>query len=60
MMRFLLGWFLEQRSIVAGSAAVILFAITLILRYGFGVWWPLGIVAATLLGIAAMFIGSRE
>lgn len=53
-MKFILGWLLEQRSNVAGGAACILLAITAILRYGFGLWWPFGIVMATGCAIIAL------
>jgi hypothetical protein len=59
-MRLLLEWLAEQRSSVAITLAVILFAITLILRYGFDLWWPWGIVMATLLGFVGLFFGKSE
>jgi hypothetical protein len=36
--RLILEWLLEQRSSVAIGLAVVLFAVTLILRYGFDPW----------------------
>ena len=59
-MRFLFLWLLEKRSTVAGSAAAILFGITLLLRYGFGLWWPWGIIMATALGVVAVMIAATE
>ena len=48
-MGFLIEWLIQQRSILAISGAVALFVITLILRYGFGLWWPWGIMMAVFL-----------
>jgi hypothetical protein len=56
-MRFFLQRLIEQRSLVAISLAVILFAMTLILRYGFDLWWPWGIAMATILGVVGLFAG---
>ena len=36
------------------------FAITLILRYGFDIWWPWGIAMATLLGFVGLFAGKEN
>jgi len=59
-MGFLIEWLIQQRSILAISGAVALFVITLILRYGFGLWWPWGIMMAVFLGVAGMVSGMRE
>jgi hypothetical protein len=59
-MKTLLEWLIEQRSIVAISGAVVLFAATLILRYGFDIWWPWGIAMATILGIVGIFAGKAK
>jgi len=59
-MRFVLGWLLEQRSTVAGTAACILFAITLILRYGFDIWWPFGIGLSTACAVVAIIGAGKE
>jgi hypothetical protein len=59
-MRTFLLWLVEQRSGVAISLAVILFAITLILRYGFDLWWPWGIGMATVLGVIGLFAGKSQ
>jgi hypothetical protein len=59
-MRVLLEWLIEQRSGVAIGLAVVLFAVTLILRYGFGLWWPWGIVMATVLGLVGLFAGKSN
>lgn len=58
--RSILEWAAEQRGVVSIMLAIILFAITLVLRYGFGVWWPWGIVMATILGIVGCIAGSSE
>jgi hypothetical protein len=59
-MRSLLESLIEQRSIVAISLAVVLFAATLILRYAFDLWWPWGIAMATILGIVGIFAGKSK
>ncbi len=59
-MRSFLEWLVEQRSSVAIGLAAILFAITLILRYGFDLWWPWGIVMATILGFVGLFAGKSN
>ena len=59
-MRIFLEWLIEQRSIVAISLAVILFIATLILRYGYDLWWPWGIVMATVLGAVGLFAGRSQ
>jgi hypothetical protein len=59
-MRLLLEWLIEQRGGVAIGLAVVLFAVTLILRYGFGLWWPWGIVMATVLGLVGLFAGKSN
>ena len=45
-MRLILAWLLDQRSTVAAMIACILLLITVVLRYGFDLWWPFGIVMA--------------
>jgi len=50
----------EKRSEVAGGAGVALFATTLILRYGFGLWWPWGIAMAAALAIVAIVSAAKE
>jgi hypothetical protein len=59
-MRFLIAWLLEQRSTVAGTLACILFAITLIMRYGFDLWWPAGIGLAAAFAVVAIIGAGRE
>ena len=59
-MRFILEWLLDQRSTVAGVTACILLAITAVLRYGFDLWWPFGIVMATACAIVAIVGVGRE
>ena len=56
-MRWLLQWLVEQRSEVAIGLSLILFAITLILRYGYDTWWPAGIVLAIIFGLVGLFAG---
>ncbi len=58
-MRFL-EWLIEQRSGIAIGLAVVLFAATLILRYGFDLWWPWGIVMATVFGLVGLFAGKSK
>lgn len=59
-MRFLLHWLAEQRSGVAIGLSLVLFAATLILRFGFDLWWPAGIALATLFGLIGLFAGSGK
>lgn len=59
-MRFFFEWLVEQRSGVAIGLAVVLFAATLILRYGFDTWWPAGIALATILGVVGLFAGKGK
>jgi hypothetical protein len=56
-MRFLIEWFLERRSSVAIGAAVFFLLLSLILRYGFDIWWPWGIGIAVVLGVVGLFAG---
>jgi hypothetical protein len=37
------------------SGSPVLFAITLVLRYGYDTWWPAGIVLATICGLIGLF-----
>jgi hypothetical protein len=60
MMRLLLEWLVEQRSGVAIGLSVLLFAVTLILRYGFDMWWPWGIAMAIILGLVGIFAGKSK
>lgn len=53
-------WLLEQRSWVAAGLAVIVLGLTLVLRYCFDLWWPWGILAATVLGFVALIVGASE
>jgi hypothetical protein len=59
-MRALIGWLLDQKSGVAITLGMIVFAITLILRYVYELWWPFGIVLATILGLIGVISASRE
>jgi hypothetical protein len=59
-MRSLLDWLVEQRGGVAIGLAALLFAVTLVLRYGFDIWWPWGIAMATLLGVLGLFAGKSR
>lgn len=56
----LLEWLWEQRSGVAIGLACVLLVITVVLRYGFGLWWPWGIAMATLLALVGLFRGATE
>jgi hypothetical protein len=59
-MRFLLGWLAEQRSGVAIGVAVLFLAATLVLRYGYDLWWPAGIVLATVCGFVGLLTGGQK
>jgi hypothetical protein len=59
-MRFLLQWLVEQRGGVAIGLALVLFAVTLLLRYGYDMWWPAGIVLATIFGLIGLFGGGSK
>ena len=59
-MRLILAWLLDQRSTVAGIIACILLLITVVLRYGFDLWWPFGIVMATVCAIVAIIGVGRD
>jgi hypothetical protein len=59
-MRSFLEWLVEQRSGVAIGLATVLFAVTLVLRYGFNLWWPWGIAMATILGLVGLFAGKSK
>ncbi len=52
---FFLRWLGERRSVVAFSAAAVLFLATLVLRYVYEVWWPWGIVMATICALIALW-----
>ncbi len=55
-----LEWLFEQRSWIAIGLAIVLFAITLTLRFAFDLWWPWGILMATVLAFVGLFIGAAE
>ena len=59
-MRVLLQWLAEQRSGVAIGLAVVLFAVTLVLRYGYDMWWPAGIVLATVCGLVGLLTSGQR
>ena len=40
--------------------SLVLFAVTLVLRYGYDLWWPAGIVLATVFGLVGLFAGSGK
>lgn len=56
----LLHWLAEQRSGVAMGLALVLFAVTLVLRYGYELWWPAGIVLATVCAVVGLISGSSK
>ncbi len=58
--RLLFHWLLDQRSVVAGSLAIALYAVTLVLRFGFNIWWPWGLAMATGLALVAVLGAVRE
>ena len=51
----LIEFLFEKRSVVSISLAVFFFAVTLILRYGFGLWWPWGIFMATVFAVGVCY-----
>lgn len=55
-----LEWLVEQRSGVAIGLAALLFIATLILRYGFDLWWPWGIGMAIILGLVGLFASKSK
>jgi hypothetical protein len=55
-----LHWLVEQRSGVAIGLSLLLFAVTLIMRYGFDLWWPAGIALATIFGLVGLLSGSGK
>ena len=55
-MRLLLEWLVEQHRSVAMGLAALLFAVTLILRFGFDMWWPAGIVLSIVFGLVGLFL----
>ncbi len=55
-----LHWLSDQRSAVAIGLSVIPFAVTLILRYGYDMWWPTGIALATVFGLIGLFAGGQR
>lgn len=56
-MREFVEWLVEQRSVVAIGLSVVLFGVTLVLRYGYDLWWPAGIVWATVFGLVGLVAG---
>jgi hypothetical protein len=59
-MRSLLEWLSDQRSGVAIGLAVLMLAVTLVMRYGFDLWWPAGIALATIFGFVGLISGSQK
>ena len=59
MFRVLFMWLVDQGSWVAMTLAVLVFAVTLILRYGYNTWWPAGIALATVLGVVGLIAGKK-
>lgn len=53
-MRFTFEDLWDSPSSVPALGAVVLLAITAILRYGFEIWWPWGIMMAIVCAIVAM------
>ena len=60
MCSFFLEWLMEHRSWVAIALALLVFAITLILRFAYDLWWPWGIAMATGLGIVGLLAGKSK
>ena len=59
MQRFL-EFLFEQRSTFAGVAACIFFGITLVLRYGYELWWPYGIGLSVACALVAIISAGRD
>jgi len=56
----MIEWMFDQKHNVTLVAAIVLFVVTLVMRYGFDVWWPWGIMMATILGVYSLFNGVSE
>jgi hypothetical protein len=56
----MLEWLVEQRGTVAITLAIFLFVITLVMRYGFDLWWPWGIAMSAILGLVGCFAGNSK
>lgn len=56
----MIEWMFDQKHNVTLVAAIVLFVVTLVMRYGFDVWWPWGIVMATILGCYSLFNGVSD
>ena len=53
-MRSIFEWLFDSPSTVPAAGAVTLLIITAILRYGFDLWWPWGIMMAIVCAVVAM------
>jgi hypothetical protein len=54
-MQSLFEWFLEQKGWIAFGVAATIYLITLVLWFGFGIFWPWGFVVGTVLAFAGLF-----
>ena len=56
----ILEWLYEQRNAAIGCVAIFVFVATLILHYGFGVWWPrMFMLSVGLAGLAIVTTGVK-
>lgn len=56
----MIEWMFDQKHNVTLVAAIMLFVVTLVMRYGFDIWWPWGIAMATILGVYSLFNGVSD
>lgn len=56
----MIEWMFDQKHNVTLVAAIVLFVVTLVMRYGFDIWWPWGIAMATILGVYSLFNGVSD
>ena len=59
MLKLLLLWVGDQKSVVAIVLSMLVFGVVLIMRYQFDTWWPWGIAVSFLLGMIGL-INSRD
>jgi hypothetical protein len=56
-MQRLLEWFVEQKGWVMFGTAVAVYLITLVLWFGFDLFWPWGFAVGTVLAVVGMISG---
>ena len=59
MLKLILLWVGDQKSVVAIVLSMLVFGVVLIMRYQFDTWWPWGIAVSFLLGMIGL-INSRD